>query len=74
MLVVGPGFAANSVKLAHQYEARTNWDIALLNADALKFVAEHWVSTETEQPFPIGLFNRTELIDMDRAEFLISLA
>ncbi|MCH7988555.1 MAG: hypothetical protein IID46_05300 [Planctomycetes bacterium] len=74
MLVIGPAFTPNSVKLAYQYKARTNWDIALVNADALKHVAEHWVSTETEQPFPIGLFNRTELIDMDRAEFLISLA
>ena len=74
MLVIGSGFTANSVKLAHQYKARTNWDIALVHTDALKFVAEHWASTETEQPFPIGLFNRTELIDMDRAEFLISLA
>lgn len=74
MLVIGPGFTLQSVKLAHQYKARTNWDIALVTADALKYVAEHWAATDTEQPFPIGLFNRTELIDIDRAEFLISLA
>ena len=74
MLVIGPSFTPNSIKLAHQYKARTNWDIALVCADALKHVAEHWAATGTELPFPIGLFNRTELIDMDRAEFLLSLA
>lgn len=73
-LVIAPGFTTSSVKLAHQYKARTNWDIALIQADALKLIAEHWSETGTEQPFPVGLFNRTELIDKDRAEFLISLA
>lgn len=74
LAVIGPAFTPNSIKLAHQYKARTNWDIALVHADALKHVAEHWLATDTEQPFPIGLFNRTELIDKDRSEFLISLA
>lgn len=73
-LVIGPAFTPSSVKLAHQFKARTNWDIALIQADALKLVAERWSDTGTEQPFPVGLFNRTELIDKDRAEFLISLA
>lgn len=73
-LVIAPSFTPGSIKLAHQYKARTNWDIALIQADALKLVAEHWSDTGTDQPFPIGLFNRTEVIDKDRAEFLISLA
>lgn len=73
-IVIGPAFSANSKKLAHQYKARTNWDIALIEADALKHIAEHWAAQGTEQPFPVGLFNRTELIDVKLAEFLISLA
>ncbi|MEO2013326.1 MAG: hypothetical protein ABGZ53_03045 [Fuerstiella sp.] len=73
-IVVGPSFSANSIKIAHQYKAKTNWDIALVHADALKHIAEHWAAQETEQTFPIGLFNRTELIDLKLAEFLISLA
>lgn len=72
--MIGPRFTPASVKLAHQYKARTNWDVALVHADALKHVAEYWENSDTEQPFPIGLFNRTEVIDMERAEFLISLA
>lgn len=74
MLVIGPGFTPNSIKVAHQYKARTNWDVALVCADALKHVAEHWTATGTELAFPIRLFNRTEIIDVDRAEFLLSLA
>ncbi|MDC0274081.1 hypothetical protein OAK91_05050 [Planctomycetaceae bacterium] len=73
-LVIAPSFTAGSMKLAHQYKARTNWDVALIQADAMKLIAERWFDTGTEQPFPIGLFNRTELIDRDRAEFLLSLA
>lgn len=73
-LVIAPSFTANSIKLAHQYKARTNWDVAMIQADALKLIAERWFETGTELPFPIGLFNRTELIDRDRAEFLLSLA
>lgn len=73
-LVIAPSFTATSIKLAHQYKARTNWDVALIQADALKLIAERWFDTGTEQSFPVGLFNRTELIDRDRAEFLLSLA
>lgn len=73
-IVIGPTFTPNSIKVAHQYKARTNWDIALVHADAFKHIAEHWAAQDTEQAFPIGLFNRTELIDVKLAEFLISLA
>lgn len=74
ILVIGPVFTPQSVKLAHQYKARTNWDVALVQADALKHLAEQWFMTYSDQPFPIGLFNRTEIIDIDRADFLLSLA
>lgn len=74
IMVIGPSFTSGSLKVALQYKARTNWDIALVRADAIKHVAEHWSAQETEQPFPVGLFNRTEIIDIKIAEFLISLA
>jgi hypothetical protein len=32
------------------------------------------VATEPNKPFPIRLLNRTEVIDKERAEFLLSLA
>lgn len=73
-LVVGPSFTKPSLKLAYQYKARTNWDIALVRTDALKYLAEQWSTTEPNKPFPIRLFNRTELIDRERVEFLHSLA
>lgn len=73
-LVIGPGFTPQSIKLAHQYKARTNWDVALLTAEGLKHLADRWSATEPGKPFPIRLLNRTEVIDKDRAEFLLSLA
>ena len=73
-LVIGPAFTTQSIKLAHQYKARTNWDIALVEAVALKQLADRWSTVEAKKPFPVGLFNRTELIDCDKAEFLLSLA
>jgi hypothetical protein len=73
-LVIGPSFTSQSVKLAHLYKARTNWDVALIQADALKYLADQWAAMEPEKSFPIALLNRTEIIDRERVEFLISLA
>lgn len=73
-LVIGPGFTPQSIKLAHQYKARTNWDIALVTAEGLKHLADRWTAVEPDKPFPIRLLNRTELLDKERAEFLLSLA
>lgn len=73
-LVIGPSFTAHSLKLAHQYKARTNWDIALVTAAALKHLAARWVDLEPNKPFPVRLFNRTELIDNEKADLLLSLA
>jgi hypothetical protein len=73
-LVIGPSFTPQSIKLAHQYKARTNWDIALITATALKHLAERWSAAEPDKPFPVRLLNKTDLIDKDRAEFLLSLA
>jgi len=76
VMVIGPSFTPQSVKLAHQFKARTNWDVALVEAAALKHLAEQWSSSQSskDQEFPIALFNRTEIIDIDRADFLLSLA
>lgn len=73
-LVIGPGFTPQSIKLAHQYKARTNWDIALVTAEGLKHLADRWFATAPNKPFPVRLLNRTEVIDKERAEFLLSLA
>jgi hypothetical protein len=73
-LVVGPSFTPQSIILAHQYKARTNWDVALVTAEGLKHLAERWAAMEPEKPFPVRLLNRTDVIDKDRAEFLLSLA
>ncbi|MDY0166644.1 MAG: SAP domain-containing protein [Thermoguttaceae bacterium] len=73
-MVIAPGFTPNSRKLAMQYKARTNWDIALVTAEALKYVADAWSTSESSRPFPAGLFNRTDVIDRDKAELLLSLA
>jgi hypothetical protein len=73
-LVIGPSFTPQSIKLAHQYKARTNWDIALITAEGLKHLADRWAAMKPNKPFPIRLLNKTELIDKDRAEYLLSLA
>lgn len=73
-LVIGPGFTPQSIKLATQYKAKTNWDIALITAEGLKHLAERWAATEPGKPFPVRLLNRTDVIDKERAEFLLSLA
>jgi len=58
-LVIGPAFTPQSIKLAHQYKARTNWDIALVTAEGLKHLADRWAATEPSKPFPVRLLNRT---------------
>jgi SAP domain len=73
-LVIGPSFTPQSLLLANQYKARTNWDVALVTAEGLKHLAERWAAAEPDKPFPVRLLNRTDLIDKDRAEFLLSLA
>lgn len=73
-LVIGPAFTPQSVRLANQYKARTNWDVALVTAAGLKHLADRWAAQEPDKPFPVRLLNRTEVIDKDRAEFLLSLA
>lgn len=73
-LVIGPAFTPQSIKLAHQYKARTNWDVALITAEGLKHLAERWSAAEPAKPFPVRLLNRTEVIDKERADFLLSLA
>ncbi len=73
-MVIGPSFTPQSTKLAHQYKARTNWDVALIQADALKYLADQWATNYPKKPFPVGLFNRTEVIDKEKAEVLLSWA
>jgi len=73
-LVIGPAFTPQSVRLANQYKARTNWDVALVTAAGLKHLADRWAAIAPDKPFPIRLLNRTEVIDKERAEFLLSLA
>src|SRR4029079_19837911 len=73
-LVVGPGFTPQSVRLANQYKARTNWDVALVTAAGLEHLAHRWAASAPAKPFPIRLLNRTEVSDKERAEFLRSLA
>ena len=74
ILVIGPSFTASSIKLVSKYKAQTNWDVALVQASALKHLAEQWSTTEPDKPFPIALLNRTELIDKERVDFILSLA
>ena len=67
----------HSVDLADaliQTEVLTSHQIALIRADALKFLADQWATMEPDKSFPIALLNRTEIIDRERVEFLISLA
>ena len=73
-LVIGPSFTSQSIKAAAKFKAQTNWDIALVRADALKELADKWSVSEPKKPFPIKLLNQTELIDKERADFLLSLA
>lgn len=73
-LVIGPAFTQQSIKLAHQYKSKTNWDIALITAEGLKHLAERWAATQPDKAFPVRLLNQTAVIDKDRAEYLLSLA
>jgi hypothetical protein len=72
-LVIGPAFTPQSIRLAHQYKARTNWDVALITAEGLRHLADRWAASEPEKSFPVRLLNKTEVIDKERAEFLLSL-
>lgn len=73
-LVIGPAFTRQSIKLAHRYKARTNWDVAPIEAQALKYLADQWNASEPKQPFSVRLLNRTEVIDKEKVDFLLSLA
>ena len=48
--------------------------MALVTAEGLKHLADRWAATEPSKSFPVRLLNRTEVIDKERAEFLLSLA
>ncbi len=73
-IVIAPAFTPQSISLATKYKATTNWDVAMITADALQHLADRWVAAEPEKPFPVRLLIRTDLIDKERAEFLLSLA
>jgi hypothetical protein len=73
-LVIGPAFTPQSLILANKYKARTGWDVALVTAVGLKHLAERWAAQTPDKPFPVRLLSRTEVIDKERAEFLLSLA
>jgi hypothetical protein len=73
-IVIAPAFTPQSISLATKYKATTNWDVAMITADAIKHLADRWVAAEPEKPFPVRLLIRTDLIDKERAEFLLSLA
>ncbi|OWK37635.1 hypothetical protein FRUB_06755 [Fimbriiglobus ruber] len=72
-LVIAPGFTPQSLRLAYQYKARTTWDVALITAEGLRHLADRWVIAEPQKPFPVRLLNRTDIIDKERAEILLSL-
>lgn len=72
-LVIATSYTPNSLKLAYQYKAKTNWDISLITAEGLKHLAERWAAMEPEKPFPVRLLNTTGVIDKDRAEVILSL-
>ncbi|QEL15469.1 SAP domain-containing protein [Limnoglobus roseus] len=73
-LVIAPAFTPQSINLAYKYKARTNWDIALITAEGLRYLADRWAAAEPEKAFPVRLLNCTAVIDKDRAEVLLSLA
>ena len=55
-------------------EPRSIRDLALVTAAGQKHLADRWEAIASDNPFPIRLLNRTEMIDKERAEFLLSLA
>ncbi|WP_020472681.1 hypothetical protein [Zavarzinella formosa] len=73
-LVIAPAFTPQSLNLAYKYKARTNWDIALITAEGLRYLADRWAAAEPQKPFPVRLLNCTAIIDKERAEVLLSLA
>ncbi len=73
-LVVGPAFTSNSINLAYKYKAQTNWDMTLITAEGLRYLADRWSASGSNKPFPVRLLNCTAVIDKERAEILLSLA
>jgi len=73
-LVIAPAFTPQSLSLAYKYKARTNWDVALITAEGLRYLADRWAAAEPGKPFPVRLLNCTAVIDKERAEVLLSLA
>jgi hypothetical protein len=73
-LVIGPAFTPQSINLAYKYKAQTNWDVTLVTAEGLRYLADRWAASGTGKPFPVRLLNCTAVIDKERAEVLLSLA
>jgi hypothetical protein len=73
-LVIGPAFTPQSINLAYKYKAQTNWDMTLISAEGLRYLADRWAASGTGKPFPVRLLNCTAVIDKERAEVLLSLA
>ena len=45
-----------------------------MTAAGLKRLADRWVAVAPDKTFPVRLLKRIEVIDTERAEFLLSLA
>lgn len=73
-LVIAPAFTPQSINLAYKYKARTNWDVTLITAEGLRYLADRWAAASPGKPFPVQLLNCTAVIDKERAEVLLSLA
>lgn len=72
-LVIGPAFTPQSIPLALKYKAMTGWDVALLTADGLKYLAERWALAQPGKPFPVRFLCHAGLIDRDRADVILSM-
>jgi DDE superfamily endonuclease len=67
-LVIGPSFTSQSILLANQYKAGTNWDVAMVTVEGLKHLAERWAAAELDKPFPVRSVRRIHVI-CDNAAF-----
>jgi hypothetical protein len=47
--------------------------VALITAEGLKYLAERWGAASPGKPYPVRYLIRTEVIDKDRAEVLLTL-
>jgi len=68
---VGDGAEQNCIRLKH--ESNHDTDVAIVRAEDLKWVAEHWQDDTSADTFDLAVFNQTGILERDQLEQMMEV-